>query len=134
MFSGSGDGKIGDTGLGAVRDDGDGTGEQHAAAHLPDVPVQVRRIQTFGPRVGDLGVQRTFVALARTNQVFVELLSVAQTGDHDFHVLTAGHGPQPFGDIQDPDGFAHVQDEDLSPLAMAPAWITSWQASGMVMK
>jgi hypothetical protein len=38
------------------------------------------------------------------------------------------------GDVDDAHRAAHVEDQGVAPAADAPAWITSWTASGMVMK
>ena len=97
---------------------------------VPDRGVEGQR---RNGRMRDQLVTRPVVDLVVTEQLLVELLARSQPGEDDRDV-TLGLGDQATGHVVDAHRFAHVEDEHLTAAPIAPAWMTSRTASGIVMK
>ncbi len=59
-------------------------------------------------------MERPRIVLTHADQVLVHLLPGTQAGEHDIDVL-ARHGDHPLGDVEDPYGLAHIEDQHFSP-------------------
>ncbi|HWN60036.1 MAG TPA: hypothetical protein VNO25_05150, partial [Streptosporangiaceae bacterium] len=85
---------------------GVGVGERVQGGHLVGGQRRHRDL-------GDERVIRSLIGLPPAEPVFGQLLAWTEPGEDDLG-LAAADGGQPSRHVGDPDGFAHVEDEDLS--------------------
>ena len=65
----------------------------------------------------DLGMVGGLGLLGIVEDLFVELLAIAEAGELYLHVLGTGELDHALGEVDDADGSAHIEDEDLAALA-----------------